>query len=266
LREGEGQRGSGGGEAAAGEVGSEFFEGAVGAFAGGVFGKAEFLRDGGECLVFEEAEEDGGAVAFAEVVEGGVELGAEFFPVGGGLRVGGGRVHVGIEGVGGEFAGAAALLAPDEVGGGVARGGVEPGVDGGVAGERGGFLRGSGEDVLGDFLGAVGIPGDATQGGRVHEGEMAAHELAEGFFGAGVGVASQQGGVVWGEIVYVIGGGGHGGGSGYRPSRTREADKESGVFIFRRGRRARGSRILWRGRVSLRRGRGAGRRARLAWR
>ena len=87
------------------------------------------------------------------------------------------------------------MFAADEIGGGVARGGVEPRVDGGMAGERCGFLRGAGEDVLGDFFGAVGVAGNATEGGGVNEREVAADELAESFFGPGGGVGAEKFGV-----------------------------------------------------------------------
>lgn len=83
-REREGEDGRGGGEAAAVEERAEFFEGALDAHAGGVFGEGEAAADFGEAVVFEKAEQEGVAVGGFERVEAFVEERFQAGPVGSG--------------------------------------------------------------------------------------------------------------------------------------------------------------------------------------
>lgn len=202
VGEDESEGGGGGGDASTAKLGAEFFEGAVGAFAGGVFGELEFLAEGGEGLLFEETEEDRFAVGGAEVIERVVDFGPKRFPRGGE----GGGSGVVLHGEGFRFVEAAALLGAEEGGGRVARAGVEPAGERGVAGEAQGFQREVGEDGLGELTCAVRIPGTATKRGGVHKREMPVDEFAERGFIARGGVAAEEIGVGGGWCV------GHGGG------------------------------------------------------
>src|ERR1035437_8606454 len=80
----------------------------------------------------------------------------------------------------------------------------EPGDEGGMMDEGGGFLGECEEDTLGDIFGAGGVFGEA-EGGGIYPVEVAGGGLAEGVGVLGLGVLAEEIGV---------GGFGRGGGDG----------------------------------------------------
>jgi hypothetical protein len=187
---------------------AEFFEGALGAHAGGVFGEAELAADLGVGVAGEVAQEDGLAVGLTEGREGVVEEGFDAGPVGGRFGGGGGgggghrRVN-GERGVGGGecFAGRAAGIGLAMAGGGVSGCLIQPAGETGVASEGGRFAREAEEDYLRHFLGAVVVAIELAAGGGVNEVGVAANQLGEGGLVAVAGVAVEQVGIGHGGFI-----------------------------------------------------------------
>lgn len=132
------------------ELRAELIEGAVDAHACGVGGEIEAGGDGGVVSLFEEALDDGVAMGGGQGGEGFVDYGAHGIPIDVGF--GGGRVHGS-----GVFALATTLLSAHKFGGGVAQAGEQPGVEGGVVAETGGFGDKIIEDQLHGVLGQMGV-------------------------------------------------------------------------------------------------------------
>ena len=155
--------------------------------------------DVAEGFVGEEAEEEGGAVGFAQADHGVVECAGEAGPGGGvvGSGLGGCRSERGV-GDGELFAGVAGGFAADEVDGLAAGHGVEPCGEWQVGADTRGGAGEFDEDGLSGFFGEVSGAGLA-EGGGVNEVEVAGDELAEGVFVVLRGVAGEEGVVVVGS-------------------------------------------------------------------
>src|SRR6202042_1497333 len=125
---------AGKGDAAIFEERTEFFEGAGDALLGGVFAGAEGFANGTQVALLIEAQEDGGTVLGAELVDGVVEDRRELGEVGCGV------VGKGVHGDGLPFAVLTAAFAAHEGGGDVAGNTMEPAAEGGIGFKGTGFL------------------------------------------------------------------------------------------------------------------------------
>lgn len=179
-----GDAGSGDGDAASGEAVAEVFDGAADALLGGLGADAELGGHVAGGLLFEVAEEDSVAFGGVEFGEDGIEVWLDFLP---------GGVCVGRELHGGGllFAGPAADLGADDLGGDIAGGAMEPAGEDGMVRQGGGVLGEGDEDGLGGILGEVGVADDPERDG-VGEVDVSPDEFAEGGLGVVLGVGPEQ--------------------------------------------------------------------------
>ena len=191
-RERGGKRDGRGGDSAAEEMATEFFDGARDAFLSGVLADAEGATDGAEILVIVKAEDDGVVIRFAEFGHDFVENGAELVPI---RRAFGGRSEK-FHGL--ESTGFLTELVTAGLTGNIAGSAAEPARERGVGGNAGGqFDGGLGEgnkDALGDIGGRIGRISLAGGGGKDEIG-VAGDELGKGGFDAVQGVIAEELGV-----------------------------------------------------------------------
>jgi hypothetical protein len=183
-----GDGGGGGRDAASREGEPEFVEGAVGAHARGVFRDVQSLPDRGKRAAIEETQDDGGAIGVGELVDRRIEHRAEAIPVGTRFADRGDA----FERDGGGLARLPALFGDHEIQGRVARGGVEPGGEHGVAGEFSRVASELNEHLLRDIRRAVRVAAGATERGPEDEIDVPSDQFREGVLGAFLGITAEQ--------------------------------------------------------------------------